>query len=495
VDSVDSSIPSGQGTVCAGATLALGAPPHLLNFATTSLASGCTIVTISPVSRISFAAAVVPQKLSSYFTPKPRNANGAYRFQNSHGAVIGQVAGDGFRASTAGTFSNVAVCLDRGAVMPSDLQARFTVWDIAYTTNATEDLTPLFVNTTYDAVNGWCATFRVNPGVYVPVRRLAGASASVLGKKPQKITHGERAVLGVICAIYFLFAVFTPYYCISVALTMGKECLHTATFWLPIFFMLANILRGIYFARIAAADLTESTASDVILVELPTMLRFTAATLMGLFWVAVLVSVGTISKAVIARNFWLMLAILNGVMYALFIAAVIVFSRLHENVTVQCSGRLPNHLNSKGKKTAYIVYQAVIAAMGALVALLYLLGGLGLAFKMRSFQKETSLSHGTTRVQFRLFLVGSLVSATFLCFAVFLLVIALTEPHIPYLALILVFLELVPEAILYWNLPSPKASTLVTGSTATGSGTGASASGHGSSATASGSGSASASRY
>lgn len=104
-------------------------------------------------------------------------------------------------------------------------------------------------------------------------------------------------MLALAAALYFAsVAFYPPYYCIQFVQTVGiRIAVSISLFWLPILLAAANIravpfratatshlysVRGVYFALLAAELLSDQTYVDVLLVELPTFIWFTASSLM-----------------------------------------------------------------------------------------------------------------------------------------------------------------------------------------------------------------------
>lgn len=52
-------------------------------------------------------------------------------------------------------------------------------------------------------------------------------------------------------------------------------------------------------------------------------------------------------------------------------------------------------------------------------------------------------------------LVACVVSVAVALHALFIFLLAITQPGIPYLALVLLVLDVVPTAVLLWSLPAP----------------------------------------
>lgn len=102
-----------------------------------------------------------------------------------------------------------------------------------------------------------------------------------------------------------------------------------------------------------------------------------------------------------------------------------------------------------------------MALVAVAIALAYLVGGLWL---MRA-----SVTAGKSSKADKLKIVTIVVSVSVAAHSIFLLLLAIFQPGIPYLALILAGLELVPAAILMWALPSPTGDSLSTTSSGSGS--------------------------
>lgn len=449
--------------MCGGVPQSLTIGLFSIGFGQSSLSiGGCVNYTFSSLSRSTFASLGGTQTLSTYFTRRVDVAipAGSTDFVNAYQARVGNVIGNGVTIDAAQAASGVQLC----AVLTSlpDADAAYDTFDWAYSPTTSDRPVPLGTGAALaSGTLELCANITaLRPGLYVPVVRRSDWSTH----KVTRLSRGEKAVLALVAALYFIVTAFYPaVYALSVLQAHKLHALALPPFWLVLLMAAMGIIRGVYFALAASSALAQSTYVDVLLVELPTFIWFTATTLLVIFWIAFLL--GTTQQGLrwrrIARTFWTLFAVFNVLMYAIFITFVVVFSTLDDKIKSQCFGRLPTTRDTSRKHVAFLVYQAFVALVAVAIALAYLVGGLWL---MRA-----SVTAGKSSKADKLKIVTIVVSVSVAAHSIFLLLLAIFQPGIPYLALILAGLELVPAAILMWALPSPSGDALSTTSSGSGS--------------------------
>lgn len=213
------------------------------------------------------------------------------------------------------------------------------------------------------------------------------------------------------------------------------------SFWLPVLLFSACGLRGAYaFVLIANPEL-DSVAADVVLIELPTFLWLAATSIVVLLWCVLLLFPRR-------RSFWALFYSFNTVIFLIFIGFVVAFALVKEHTRTPCGGRLPVVQDQRAKKAVFVAYQAFVAAVALLLAVL---GASSVSmhsremfasFKLRS-QSQTRADQ-EKRYQLRRIAIAAIVALGLLLHGIFLLLLALKRPGIVYLYIVLFVLEAAP---------------------------------------------------
>lgn len=213
-------------------------------------------------------------------------------------------------------------------------------------------------------------------------------------------------------------------------------------FYLLLLIAASTLIRAVYFASLAAQVFgAGSNARDVALIELPTFLWFTAVTLIISFWVVL--SQPRLHASGLLARVAVIFTIANVIMYAFLIAAIVVFARLEGSSGVVCRGRLSATNQRQKQHVVQVVYQALLAVVATTI---------GVAFAVVSIRSLRASESEPTRQLRQATYFGTLIAASFVLHAIYLLALAIASPGIPELALLILITEALPAAIIVFQM-------------------------------------------
>lgn len=133
-------------------------------------------------------------------------------------------------------------------------------------------------------------------------------------------------------------------------------------------------VRLIYLILLGAEKIRSSNVGNMVLVEAPTFVWFSATTLVVFLWVSV---TSTKRQKHVAVMFRRLIFISNGLMWGLFILFIVLFVVLKDkkHTDNQCQGRLGERIDRQPRRVLFIVYQVFLALVALLISLGFLFYG------------------------------------------------------------------------------------------------------------------------
>jgi len=232
----------------------------------------------------------------------------------------------------------------------------------------------------------------------------------------------------------------------------------TPPFWLCVLLAVSALIRALYFYLLGGQVIRSSNIGNLILVEVPTFIWFTATTLVVFLWISVTSTKRQKHVAVIFRRLFL---ISNGIVWGLLILFIILFVVLKDKKKSRdsfCQGRLGFKIDHTPRHVLFICYQVFLAALALLISVSFLFYGTRVYLARSELKKTANAKKGGTsrKEEFNLLIVVIVCSLSFAAHAILLLVLALVDPGIAYLVVILVLVEVGPSLFVLWANPSPK---------------------------------------
>lgn len=413
--------------------------------ATVSFSDGCSEIAIYRIAAQSFKR---PRSLrSSLFLGSL--AKGPYVIvRNSRGAEVGQLMGDGVQLVMSDAVG-VRLCLPL-ADWSDSRERSFRVPDFATATSSFrfDSFRLLQLSSAYfdNDTNSICATLAPPlSGYYFPVYRAANPSAPFF----KALSRGQRGAFYAALVIYLIVAVVAyARFANAVAFSLAVE---RQIILVLIWFMVALFLtlRWVYYVLVIRSRITEGTAGDYVLSELPTPVFFTLFSLIVLFWATLYHSVTRI-KGDLRRPVYIVCIVANVVLYTFFVAAIAVYVRSSGSASTAVCGRTSVSSTASALAKAYkIVLFAMVLALGvAFIVYGWQLGRLlntmkrkeSSTAKFRKFMTIAILFPIALVLQCILLLVGAFGGAVNTGAALFLLLLV----------------EIVPLAVLVWAMAQPK---------------------------------------
>lgn len=131
----------------------------------------------------------------------------------------------------------------------------------------------------------------------------------------------------------------------------------------------------IYLILLGAEHIRSANVGNMVLVEAPTFVWFTATTLVVFLWVSVTSTKRQKRVAIIFRR---LILISNGIMWGLFILFIILFVVLKDKKERDdiCQGRLGETVDRTPRRILFIVYQVFLAIIALLIGLGFLIYGI-----------------------------------------------------------------------------------------------------------------------
>lgn len=168
--------------------------------------------------------------------------------------------------------------------------------------------------------------------------------------------------------------------------------------------------------------INNSNVLNLILVELPTFIWFTASTLVVLLWVSV---TSTRKQKAIGKIFRQLFVVVNGLMWALFILFIILFIVLPDTTDQDpyCIGRLAPTVNHTPRRVLFIVYQVFLATVALLLSFSFLFFGLRVYFRQTAISATSKKGRNSRKDEIKLLVLCLVCAFSFAAHAVFLLVL------------------------------------------------------------------------
>jgi len=208
--------------------------------------------------------------------------------------------------------------------------------------------------------------------------------------------------------------------------------------WLVVFIFLFTIIRAIHLFLIPSG--LNSNVADYILGSLPTFFYFTAYSLVVVVWATV--TLKPISQENFSRTILTVAGIVNGVLYAMFVAIVLVFNFIKPGASddTVCKGRVVGATDDSDVKLKRIV--SIVYAV--IVAFISLVTGVGfLIFGLRLWKNMKRSSHK------KIMIITAVCSGALILHCVFILVlVGLPKPSLPFTFVGLIVTEIAPTAFL-----------------------------------------------
>lgn len=426
------------------------------------MAGTCLDITVYGVPRLAFGNLSPSQPLSTYFTHLSRAAQkDGFEFKNHKDAFVGQVIGDGvdlrFNGSAA---TNVTLCLDTGgfyldSVLRTLNTEDYPVFDFAISSDNYRSVRPLNASVYVRADGAFCGVVDLEAAIYVPIVRAANYQT----KNHPTLNVGEQVIFIIAASVYVLVILYASYHMFYIIKYPGMASPWlTPPFWLCALLAISSLIRAIYFYLLGAQVIRSSNIGNMILVEVPTFIWFTATTLVVFLWISVTSTKKQKHVAVIFRRLFL---ISNGIVWGLLILFIILFVVLKDKKKSRdsvCQGRLGFTIDRTARRVLFIVYQVFLATLALVISISFLFYGTRVYIARSQLKKSAPHKKGgSSRADERnLLFVVVCCSLSFAAHAILLLVLALVDPGIAYLVVILVIVEVGPSMFVLWANPSPK---------------------------------------
>ncbi|KAN0022205.1 hypothetical protein ACTFIU_004377 [Dictyostelium citrinum] len=475
----------GQTKPCFGESSTFNFDYGEIMFQSESIKQGCPILLISQYSKEIFTSAApesLPSNFVSYQVPEK------YGVLNDKDAIVGVLIGDGiYIKAQFSIISKFTVC----SIIPESQRAtsKFPVYDFATLINTDKDDKDndlsddddynifdgelvildavVFNKTNSDGNLMICSNFsNFNPKssvqAFFPIIRVDGNWNDVSKQVFDKSTRGLLFTLATIYLLVGLWAIFQLGVIVVKQFNLPKvnfQLVNGLTLIVTIFIL----MRSLYFFILPNGHLAGNPTSDYVLVILPTFIYFTAFTVIIVLWYVIvfLVLKKNRSAESLSRRVSKLVLYVNIVIYLLFIACCLVFTKTQSNPTNDCGSRIiipaKSSIPQKAISITYAVIQAIISVLlGA--AFVYL--GSSLFFVMHKTRKALGGSSINSSHYNRIFLLTLICSIGFILHCVFILVLVSGHSSIAFSFVGLIITEIVPTlTILYCYDPFKKIET------------------------------------
>ncbi|KAN0050486.1 hypothetical protein ACTA71_003610 [Dictyostelium dimigraforme] len=481
-DCFEESFPKiGQTKPCFGESSSFTFDYGELIFQRESIKQGCPVLYISQYSKEIFTSTApesLPSNFVSYQVPEK------YGVLNDKKAVVGILVGDGILIKAQfSTINKFTVC----SIIPESQRAtsKFPVYDFAII-NTQDNVSnsdgsgnndfdgelkilgaEVFDKTTSDGVLMICSNFSdFNPNLsptYFPIIRVSGNWNDVSKQVFDKTTRGLLFTLATIYLLVGFWAIFQLGVIVVNQINLPKvnfQLVNGLTLIVTIFIL----MRSLYFFILPNGHLAGNPTGDYVLVILPTFIYFTAFTVIIVLWYVIvfLVLKKNRSAESLSRRVSKLVLYVNIVIYLLFIACCLVFTKTQSNPTNDCGSRIiipaKGSIPQKAISITYAVIQAIISVLlGA--AFVYL--GSSLFFVMHKTRKALGGSSINSSHHNRIFLLTLICSIGFILHCVFILVLVSGHSSIAFSFVGLIITEIIPTlTILYCYDPFKKIEKL-----------------------------------
>ncbi|EGG23974.1 hypothetical protein DFA_06112 [Cavenderia fasciculata] len=422
-----------------------------LHFDKTSVPYYCASVIISSVSRQIYKSSAV-ETLSSNFVSYAKPDGFAVRNRNNQ--VVGIVMSDGIKVVTNGVTS-FRLCLG-GDVKEND---DYPIYDFSKVVSTSENdtvgyLVPMGLQAVIerDPKTGamWvCAQVAENitassTSTYFAMARQSDwetAAYAPFSKSTTGLIY-TLAVIFLLCGLWGMFqlgyVLYSHYFGVR---HYPLRLVHMLTFTITLFI----VIRCIYFFILPSGRLESSSVADYILVVLPTFIYFSAFTIITVLWYIVISA--KVRHDNIMRRIGTIIAVINAILYLLFIAIVLIFQySAADPPSNECGGRMVVALSKTTPQRIVSIVYAVIQAFISLIiggAFIYLGGNIYLMVK-----RSTSGSSATHK---RIYIVTLCSSIGFVLHCGFFLILVIAEVQNMIFSFVgLIVTEVVPAlSILY----------------------------------------------
>eukprot|EP01122_Echinamoeba_exundans_P014829 TRINITY_DN6807_c0_g1_i1.p1 TRINITY_DN6807_c0_g1~~TRINITY_DN6807_c0_g1_i1.p1 ORF type:complete len:1613 (+),score=228.23 TRINITY_DN6807_c0_g1_i1:46-4884(+) len=425
----------GVGRVCPSLANNISVSPVTIYASPTALASdeSCRVVKISLIPNDQYALSGLSALTSEIFKQRITNLYAVAR--NSLGAVVGQILSDGIDISYDGSSGiPMRVCINTVEAIPRE--DSYTRYDLAVLDTKTNRINVLGI--TANATNG---------AVCGPV----SASGTVFAvatlpewRTVQPYDQSQRAQSFVGSALYYFVVAFGLAQGFILVMWDRRNMVQRLSLLAVVTSF--NLIRGAYLT-LAPGTLDQAPGARYIFFELPTFLFFSAYSVVLYLWTLVIQrsqKMGNLKAADRAAR--LLLLILNIIFYVVFVVFVILFATYGTSTSpcafseAQAQSRLSN-----GQRNLGIAYQAVIALICMVLALIFCVQGVRLVMLLRVFRQSESKARSIRRIM--LTATAAVCTISFVIrSAVF--VAASAGASLP--VIVFVLLEVIPSLMVQW---------------------------------------------
>jgi hypothetical protein len=389
----------GVNVICQGVNGTLTANNALAYYSADTLdaPSTCITVGIGAVAIGEFRYST-PDALSSFLVDFSQD--NSYSFTNDLGSIVGRLIGDGvsFRFTDA-SLRNVEICVNVDNVPDSFVLSNYPVLDFATVDVSTNDVKPLGIEVRVNETV-YCSTVAlIEPTdniVYFPVVRVENWSTD---RPSLPLTDSELALLIISIVCY----AFCFVYCLVKAAMILRYKLHKQLNFAVILLLGALCLVRLLFYLLSVGGVfaTQNSHGVYILVELPSFIYFSALSFFVVLWVFTmrLIRKPSISRSVMNKRIIRVVAILNAVLYAVFIVLIILYETLPDGDNSICGGRLITRDLSTRQSIA-MVYRLIVSILSFALGAGYLINGFRVYGNMVQSDKKSARSsdkHGTKK--------------------------------------------------------------------------------------------------
>jgi hypothetical protein len=433
-------------TICQGyGTTEQRASPITITFDRTKIEGGChpASVNIFPASTFAQSSTeALSTFLLDFSVSKP------YQFTNKNGALAAQIISDGVIISSNFNLTNVRMCINPrlDIVVNNSLYSTFDFASVDFTQPNPKPIILFVSEAVRDlATDSVCATFPSidSQSAYFAIAR----SPDAMHRKKNKFPVGETVFYALMCLVYAAGSGLAAFRFIA-AILAGQLVPRNTQVWIFLTISVMMFLRWLYLILIlsGAAVGNSNSAIDYFLVELPSFLYLTVMTFFIIIWATLIKANRTLSKKQNNANFWIIFAILNGVIYLIFLILIIIYEVVRPRQNFRCGGRLVT-LDQKVRQRTAIAYRAILATFALAISLAFFITGISIYRSLKSTTNQRSVRKR------KIFWLTSVCSVGLMALSTLLIVLATTGTKNNFVALgLLVLFEAVPGIVIVVSL-------------------------------------------
>ncbi|EGC39924.1 hypothetical protein DICPUDRAFT_147210 [Dictyostelium purpureum] len=425
-----------------------------IEFTNNSIDSSCQSITVYSQSKELYTS-TRPESLASNFVSYKKTD--LYGIFNDNGAVIGTLLSDGIIIKSQDGIREAVICFV--VATGEKVNSKYPIFDFAIQLNNETIPTPLQVETYFERNNETSNTLicsmvtdiSQNDPIYFPINRISDyqdQQKEVFDDTAKGLMY-TLAVIFIIVALWGFFEIALIIYNYYNESKKAFQLVHLLIIIVTLFIL----IRAIYFFIMPSGALAYSPVADYILVVLPTFIYFTAFTIVVVLWYVIffLVLKKHRSAESLSKRIYTTVAVINAVLYLLFIAIVLVFQYTKQDKPNNCGSRIVIPVESTTPQRVVSIVYAVVQALISLVigsAFLYLGSSLYSAMRSNKVGSTSNKAHH----QRKIFTLTLTCSIGFILHCIFVLImVAANVNSIIFSFICLVLTEVIPAISILWS--------------------------------------------